>query len=53
MKQLPPLPRADLLDLKSILLRAAMNAERNNRIDHAEKLAREIAALDAELAVTR
>jgi hypothetical protein len=49
MKQQPPLSRADVLDLKSILLRAALEAERNNQIDHAEKLAREIAALDAEL----
>lgn len=53
MKQPQPLPRADLLDLKSILLRAAMDAERNNRIEHARMLAEQIAAIDDELAVTR
>lgn len=48
MKQ-PPLSRAEVLDLKSILERAIQTAERNNRIDHAERLAREIAELDYEL----
>ena len=49
MKQPQPLCRADVLDLKSIMLRAALEAERNNRVDHAKKLAEEIAALDVEL----
>lgn len=53
MRNPQPLPRADLLDLKSILLRCAMDAERNNRIEHARKLAEEIARVEDELAVTR
>lgn len=53
MKQPPPLPRADLLDLKSILLRAAMEAERSKRFKDTAKLAEELAQIDMLLAVTR
>lgn len=53
MKHPQPLPRADLMDLHSVLRRAAERAERNRDTELAEKLAREIAALDYELAVTR
>jgi hypothetical protein len=53
MKQPQPLPRADLLDLKSILLRAAQEAERSNRTEHARRLAEELANIEIELAVTR
>lgn len=53
MKQPQPLPRADLLDLKSILLRAAMEAERGKRTEDAAKMAAEIAQIDLQLAVTR
>lgn len=53
MKQQPPLSRADALDLKSILLRAALEAEKHNRIAQAKELAEAIAAIDAELAVLR
>lgn len=48
-----PIPRADLLDLKSVLLRAAMEAERSKRTDDAARLAREIASIDFELQVVR
>lgn len=53
MKQPQPLPRADLLDLKSVLLRAAMAAERQKRFEDTAKLAGEIAQIDMQLQVTR
>jgi hypothetical protein len=47
-----PLSRLELEDLHSVLRRAAERAERNNMIRHAEKLAREVAAIADELART-
>jgi hypothetical protein len=44
------LKRAELLDLHSVLRRALERAERQQATEHAEKLAREIAALNIELA---
>lgn len=46
-----PLKRGELLDLHSVLRRALERAEKAKRTDDAEKLAREIAALDYELRV--
>jgi hypothetical protein len=43
------LSRAELEALHSVLRRAAERAERAKRTDDAEKLAREVVALDAEL----
>lgn len=53
MKQPLPLSRAELLDLHSVLRRAAERAERNRDFETARKLAEELAKLDDELAVTR
>lgn len=44
-----PLPKAELLDLHSILRRAAEEAERNGRIEHARKLAQELASIETEI----
>lgn len=44
-----PLPRDDLLDLHSVLRRAAERAEREKRTGDAAKLAEEIANLEFEL----
>lgn len=49
MKQPQPLSRAETLDLKSVLLRAAERAERNRDTELAAKLADEIANLDFDL----
>lgn len=43
------LTRSELEDFHSVLRRAAERAERNNLIEHAEKLAREVAAIAEEL----
>lgn len=43
------LTRAQLEDLHSVLRRAAERAERNGMIRHAEKLAKEVAAIAEEL----
>lgn len=43
------LKRAELIDLHSVLRRALERAQRQQATEHAEKLAREIAALDLEL----
>lgn len=53
MKQPLPLSRAELLDLHSVLRRAAERAERQKRFEDARLLAEEVAKLDLELAVTR
>lgn len=46
-----PLKRAELLDMRSVLERSMQRAERKKATEQAEKLAREIAALDFELRV--
>jgi len=48
-----PLTKSELDDLHSVLRRAAERAERNKQFEHAEKLAREVAALAEELAEHR
>lgn len=46
MKQQPPMTKPELQDLHSILRRACEEAERNNRTEHAAKLAEELAAIE-------
>ena len=53
MRQQAPLSRADLLDLHSVLRRAAERAEAAKRTDDAARLAAELAQIENELAVTR
>jgi hypothetical protein len=48
-----PLPRAELLDLHSVLRRAAERAEANKRTEDAAKLAAELANIELELSVTQ
>lgn len=52
MRQQALLSRAELLDLHSVLRRAAEEAERNNRTEHARRLAEELANIEFELRTT-